>query len=463
MSVCVYFKTAKQLKAENVLKSFAERGEKIMVTSQDFPCLKIGTFQEALRGIEINQEDDGYELRVCSFTNRADLKLFIVAIELMRAITGVKALSEDEEEIANPRDVFDEDWIKDQLNSSVSVTCSLIQHFGKPIIMYGLFFPICFGPVLAKSFDIDLSNPQEDTFESLQEYLTNLQWHFANKENTSTRLAIPDPTNENDRPLGVSVICAEDGKVSPFDLVSYAEVLGLVDYDGDAVMIHMEDFPRIVRSEQFTMLDDYQFAIDGQLSYEDFKQMQNLARLYQVDDLFYRPQFPGDGGDDRQNTFVLMWNPAISSVKMEDFVNDIPDLLTGVFNWSVYEYEKAKKGDKFVLIRCGEGRTGLVMSGIFASNPYQSEDWSGKGRKVFYMDLTPNFIADPEKLDHFITTEDLQKAISSFDWTGGHSGRLLTEGQAVQLEELLADYLPQFCNNVDGITVNGFSLPQGNE
>lgn len=116
-----------------------------------------------------------------------------------------------------------------------------------------------------------------------------------------------------------------------------------------------------------------------------------------------------------------------------------------------------------MLIRCGEGRTGLVMSGIFDSHPYQTGDRSGRGRKVLYMDLTPNFIADPERLEHFLTTEDLQKAIPSFDWSGGHSGRLLTEVQAVKLEELLADYLPQFCNNVDGITVNGFALPQGNE
>lgn len=231
----------------------------------------------------------------------------------------------------------------------------------------------------------------------------------------------------------------------------------------DVLVIHMEDFPKIVQSEEFTMLDDYQFAIEGQLSYETFRQMFDRARLYQVDDLFYRPPFPGNGYDDKQRTFVLMWNPSISSLKMDDLVADIPELLTGVFNWSVYEYQKARKGDKFVLIRCGEGRTGLVMSGIFDSHPYQAGDWSGRGRKVYYMDLTPNFIADPERLEHFLTTEDLQKAIPSFDWTGGHSGRLLTEGQAVQLEELLADYLPQFCNNVDGITVNGFSLPQGNE
>ncbi len=155
-----------------------------------------------------------------------------------------------------------------------------------------------------------------------------------------------------------------------------------------------------------------------------------------------------------------MWNPAVSSIKMEDHLNDIPNLLTAGFSWSVYDYKEAKKGDRFVMVRCGEGKTGIVMSGIFDSNPYQAGDWSGKGRKVFYMEMKPNFIADPERLENLITTEELQEAIPSFDWHGGHSGRLLSEEQARKLEEILAAYLPQFCNNIDREVVNGFSLPQ---
>lgn len=339
MSVSINFKTDKQLKAEEIFKALSDHGEKIVVTSQEFPYLKFGTFQEALRSIEINQEGDDYEVRVCNFANRADLHLFVIAVNVMKSLTGVRAMLEEEEGISNPKEYFDENWISEQLRGSIEVTCALIKHIGKPIIMDGLFFPICFGPVVAKSFDIDLSNPQEDAFESIQEYFTNQQWHFADKKNTSTRLAIPDPTNENDRPLGVSLIYAEKGKVKPFDYVSYAEVFGLIDKDkDDAILIHMEDFPKIVQSEELTMLDDFQFAIDGQLSYKTFRQMVDRAHLYEVDDLFCRPSFPGNGYDDKQRTFVLMWNPAISSVKMEDFVADIPKLLTGIFNWSVYEY-----------------------------------------------------------------------------------------------------------------------------
>lgn len=135
--------------------------------------------------------------------------------------------------------------------------------------------------------------------------------------------------------------------------------------------------------------------------------------------------------------------------------------MTEYYNWSVWEHKKAKKGDRFVMVRCGEGKTGIVMTGIFDSDPYQATDWSGKGRKVFYMDLEPNFIANPEKAD-IITTAELQEAIPTFNWTGGHSGRLLSEEQAKSLEVLLSKYLRQFANNVDGVTLNGFDLPQKN-
>lgn len=465
MSVCINFQTAKHLEPKEIFESLAKHGEKIVVTSGEYPSLKLGTHIESLRGIEINQEEDGFEVRVCSFANRADLQLYGVAINVMKTLTGSKALydNDDEYEITNPKEYLSEDWINEQLDSSCKINCALVKHFGKPIIMDGLFMPICFGPIMAKSFDLDLSNPSMENFLSIQDYLSSLQWHFSDKEDTSTRLAMPNPTNKDDEPLHISLIYAENGKVTPFDYVSYADVLGLMDKDKGVAMIRMEDFPMIADQEDFDMLDDYQFALKDKLSYKSFRKMMDKAQQFKVDDFLYKPIFPGNGYDERQKTFVLMWNPAISSVTLEDHVNDIPNLLTGYFNWSVYEYEKAKKGDRFVMIRCGKGRTGLVMSGIFSSNPYQAGDWSGRGRKVYYMDLTPNFIADPERLENFITTEDLQKAIPSFDWSGGHSGRLLTEEQALQLEKLLEDYLPQFCNNVDGKTVNGYSLPQNNK
>ena len=40
-----------------------------------------------------------------------------------------------------------------------------------------------------------------------------------------------------------------------------------------------------------------------------------------------------------------------------------------------------------------------------------------------------------------MTTDELSRAIPDFDWTGGHSGRLLEAGLAEQLEALWKKFL----------------------
>lgn len=462
MSVCVRVRTEKKITPKEIFDNLVKRGEEIMVTSQEFPCLKLGTHLLALRGIEVNEQENGYEIRVCSFANEADLLLFGVAVSVISEMVGAKALYEDDENevIDDPKDYFGKEWIEQQQNSCIRVNCALIRHYGKPIIMDGLFFPFCFGPIMASSFKVDLANPRIENLQEIQKYLSGVQWRYMDKESTATRMALPDPKDKEARPLTLSLIYAEDGKIKPFDYVSYADVVCLMDKDNEVVMVKMEDFWKILSGEGFIFMDDYQYAKEGELSYKDFLEMQKKASLYQVEDLFFHPSYPGNGYDKKQKTYVLMWNPSISSVKMEDHVDSIPNLLMEDYNWSVYEYKEAKKGDRFVMVRCGEGKTGIVMSGIFDSNPYQAGDWSGRGRKVFYMDMEPNFIVDPENAE-IITTADLRREIPSFDWGGGHSGRLLTEEQARKLDIMLADYLEKFNNNIDGKTVNGYSLPEG--
>lgn len=459
MSVCVNIRTEKALEPKDIFQEFVNRGESIMVTSRSFPSIKLGTINRALRGIEINQEDNGYEVRVCTFANRADLDLFVVAIEVIKSMTGSKAFYEDDDEceITNPADGLDEDWKGHQLEESINVNCTLVKHFGQAVIMDGLFFLFCFGPRLALDFEIDLSHPTVEDLMVVQEYLTKMQWNNKNKKGTLTDLTLGDQSGEQAKSL--SIISVKDGKVNDFDYVAYADFLLFINNDNERmVIIPMDDFGKIAPAEYFELMDDYQFLRKEILTLDVFNEMMENAHKFQVENPFFKSTFPGSGYVEEQKTYVLMWNPDISSIKMNVHNESIPYILTDDFNWSVYEYQEAQKGDRFVMVRCGEGKTGIVMSGIFNSNPYQDEDWSGKGRKVFYMDMTPNFIANPEEAE-IITTTELQAAIPSFDWTGGYSGRLLTEEQAQKLEELLAAYLKRIADKVDGETINGFQLP----
>lgn len=156
-------------------------------------------------------------------------------------------------------------------------------------------------------------------------------------------------------------------------------------------------------------------------------------------------------------TFILKWNPAISSFKLEEFRRCIPIMKNSLpgagdswedgdecelldFNWSVWDWQNASPGDRFFMARVGEGKTGLVMAGTFSSPPYRDEDWSGKGRETHYVDLDVEAMADTEQMP-FVSTAELAAAVPGFDWTKGHSGEVLGREQAEALEALWTEYV----------------------
>ena len=104
MSVSVTIRTKKKLYPDDFLKHLADKGEKIVVTSKEFPSVKFGVLYEALRGIEVNQDDYGYEVRVCSFSSTADYQLFAKTIAAVMELTGGEAFEEDDDEskVDNP-------------------------------------------------------------------------------------------------------------------------------------------------------------------------------------------------------------------------------------------------------------------------------------------------------------------------------------------------------------------------
>ncbi len=139
-------------------------------------------------------------------------------------------------------------------------------------------------------------------------------------------------------------------------------------------------------------------------------------------------------------TFILEWRPSISSYKMEHFNEDFRYLEYGEFNWSVWDWKQARSGDNFYMVKCGEGATGIVMTGFFLSDRYQADDWSGRGRDVHYMDMRPTFMVHPACSKGLLTTEELDRALPGFQWNGGHSGRLLDPESAAKLAVLWNGY-----------------------
>ena len=142
------------------------------------------------------------------------------------------------------------------------------------------------------------------------------------------------------------------------------------------------------------------------------------------------------------NTIILMWNPSISSVNMHDYEQSMKNCKEEYFNWSVWDWEHAQACDRFYLVRVGEGNTGIVMKGVLSSEPFEAEDWSGKGRQVFYMDMEPDIIINPDKAP-IITTAELQRDLPGFVWDSGHSGQILEPKLADMLEDKWHKYIDE--------------------
>lgn len=457
MSVCVTIKTEKKFVPKDLFVYLAKQGERLIVTSEDFPYVRFGSDKQSIRGVEVSEDEAGYEVTAFTLSSIADYKLFAKTVQAVIAITGGRAYyeDEDEDEVDNPAEYFNSEWFFEQYKSGFDCVRALVGR-GSFMTMGGMFMDICIGPHLLYDFGINKWGCADDRSDALMSYVCKIQWHCAGLTNTGTSMILPSPDGDTDKNLTISAIGISEGKVSDFDYISYADLLGIFDMDDESnppVLIPFNEAWKILPKGVFKGLDEVQYIREGELTVDMVHQMMEKARHLQPDDLFYKPKYPGEGFDDKQNTVILMWNPAISSVKLSGHCNCIETIDVDYFNWSVWEHEKAKCGDRFFLVRVGEGKTGIVMSGVFDSQPYTDRDWSGRGRITYYMDMLPNVILDPEEAP-MITTDRLSEAIPSFGWSGGHSGRILAKEDAAKLETMWRDFLVNNEDSVDGETFN---------
>ena len=132
----------------------------------------------------------------------------------------------------------------------------------------------------------------------------------------------------------------------------------------------------------------------------------------------------------------MRWNPTISSFTEMDFEACVENRVHGMFrmDWSIYEWQEARRGDFFYMLRTGDDKAGIVFSGQFLSDPYPADDWAGSTKRRMYVDMVC-YDAESGSAPH-ILLEKLQASIPAIDWQKGHSGELLSEEIATQLDEI---------------------------
>lgn len=136
-------------------------------------------------------------------------------------------------------------------------------------------------------------------------------------------------------------------------------------------------------------------------------------------------------------TYLMRWNPAISSFTEKDYEKCVENRMHGMFrmNWSIREWEEARRGDFFYMLRTGDEKAGIVFSGQFTSDPYPGDDWAGSSKRRMYVDMICMNPVEPGTKPS-LSLERLQKEISSSDWTKGHSGILLSDNVAKRLDKI---------------------------
>lgn len=137
--------------------------------------------------------------------------------------------------------------------------------------------------------------------------------------------------------------------------------------------------------------------------------------------------------------YLMRWNPSISSFKEQDYKECVENMENGKFrlNWSIYEWEEARRGDMFYMLRVGDDKAGIAFNGYFLSDPYTGDDWAGSNKRRCYVDMVCQNTAEPEEVP-FISLAKLKEAIPKYDWEKGHSGELLPKDVAEALSDLWA-------------------------
>lgn len=261
------------------------------------------------------------------------------------------------------------------------------------------------------------ASPQEWTYKAFEDFI-DIQWNYGDYENFS-RATVGSPDGEE-------FVARILGNNKGFACVCQKVILY---NEKETKIVPIDDFFAATKDNKFIKRLDYaQFVIDKMPD----KVWQNFYDSFDVEPI----RSP--------KTYLLRWNPTISSFKLDDY-RDVLSKYPGGFsgmNWSVYEWEKAHKGDHYYMLRTGDDKAGIVFRGVFTSDPYPGEDWAGNGKQRYYMDMDC-YDCLPADEQSAITIETLEKSIPSIDWRRGHSGELLSSEDADRLNELWNNIMEQ--------------------
>lgn len=251
--------------------------------------------------------------------------------------------------------------------------------------------------------------PQEWTYKAYEDFV-DIQWNYGDYESFSrAQITAPDGEEFTGRILannkGFAGVCQK-----------------VILFDGkENKIIPIDDFFEATKDNKYIQRLDYaQFVID-EMPEDEWKAFFDSFEVEPI-------RSP--------KTYLLRWNPGISSFKLETYRKATTECPDGFgFDWSIYEWEEAHEGDRYYMLRTGDEKAGIIWHGVFTSEPYEDKDWAGQGKQRHYMKMDC-YDCVPADQKPPVDIEMLEKEIPEIDWRKGHSGELLSEETAEKLNEL---------------------------
>jgi hypothetical protein len=259
-------------------------------------------------------------------------------------------------------------------------------------------------------------------------------------------------------------VCNGDIRYLSIDINEDNQFLILQNIEGNLILV-MDEIPTTFRSCYLYNNGEFPYAIKDTLSFVVLKSDEDtcLTKIIDVDveaSTRFRFQGPGEPSIEDPNGdcciwmlnlelvpipqepryYLMRWNPSISSFKEKDYKEYYKHMNNGMFklDWSIYDWQEARRGDFFYMMRTGDDKAGIVFCGQFITDPYPADDWAGSTKRRMYVDMICMTPAEPGQ-NARIPLEKLQENIPEIDWSKGHSGELLSEDIATKLGKLLKE------------------------
>lgn len=261
----------------------------------------------------------------------------------------------------------------------------------------------------------------EDIVIKAMNMFIEVQWNYLD----CTTASKMDLTNSQTNETFTSRLLLNNGDT----FVGVSQKVTLADGKGNVKNVGIGDFLSALKNnDHLEMVDPMQYVL-RKMSNEEWLELYNSLE----------GEVCLSEGITKERVYLLRWNPIISSFTAKNYKDAVEQFPNGFkMDWSIYEWEEAREGDRYYMLRVGGDNDGIVFQGNLLSDPYEGKDWAGTTKKRHYIDINCFNLAEPNG-QPIISVDELESAIPDINWEKGHSGQLLTFYQTVALDELMRD------------------------